>query len=156
MVIHYQEQEGRDHILHLYQGHHLLAYIWFQLWFLLFFSPDFEMTVCSETKFSDESKKIALVLICSDFFLWWGWQWRFPSFSHVVDTKRQPPIHYLKKKKKLYFSITILTEIHSYWLIEYNLTYPTKFEPETWYMVCFKKKGKGFVIWFIFICYKCI
>ena len=90
-----------------------------------------EWQLALRPQFCDESKKIALVLICSAFFLWWGWQWKFPRFSHVVvDTKRQPAIHYFFLKKKLYFSITILIEIQSYWLIEYNLTYPTQFEPK--------------------------
>lgn len=43
----------------------------------------------------------------------------------------------IKHFLKLYFNITMLTEIHSYRLIECNLslTYPTQFGPKTWYMV---------------------
>lgn len=49
---------------------------------------------------------------------------------------------------KLYFNVTMLTEIHSYWLIECNLTltYPIQFGPKTQYVV----KKKKIAIWFIF------
>ena len=45
---------------------------------------------------------------------------------------------------KLYFNITMLTEINLYGLIECNLslTYLTQLGPKTWYMICFIKKKK--------------
>lgn len=46
---------------------------------------------------------------------------------------------------KLYFNITMLTEINLYGLIECNisLTYLTQFGPKTWYMIYFIKKKKS-------------
>lgn len=50
----------------------------------------------------------------------------------------------------------MLTEIHSYWLIEHNLnlTYPTIFTKNLVHGLRFLKKG--FAAWFIFTYYKCI
>lgn len=51
---------------------------------------------------------------------------------------------------KLYFNVTMLTEIHSYWLIECNLTltYPIQFGPKTQYVV---KKKIFNLVYFSFI-----